>query len=326
MRYLKVTSSKNNYSLKVDKCEKPAISAHDVLIKTYAAGVNRADIFQAEGSYSPPEGASEILGLEVSGEIVETGQEVKTHSVGDKVCALLQGGGYAEYVSVPEWRVLPVPEGVDMEAAAGISETFFTAYLNLFELARLKPNETVLIHGGASGVGTSAIQLAKVFNTKVIITAGTDEKCKLCKKLGADKAINYKKEDFVKAVKEATEGRGADIVLDIVGGDYFQKNLSALAKRGRMICLSFLNGSKAKINMAPLLMKNITIIGSTLRSRSEEEIYDLAQSVRTVIWPLFEQKKISPVIDSIVSFEEADKAHKRMKNFKNTGKIILKIS
>lgn len=325
MKYINILRGRGSYSLDIAECNLPIIRDHEILIKVAAVGLNRADIYQAEGSYLPPEGASPVLGLEVSGEVAKTGDKVKTHSVGDKVCAILQGGGYATYIAVPEWRALPIPSNVKLIEAAAIPETFFTAYLNLFELARLKPGETVLIHGGSSGLGTSAIQLAKEFGADVIITSGSDEKCLFCTSLGADVAINYKTEDYVEAVKEITGGKGVNVIMDIVGGEYFQRNMKALSIRGRMLLLSFITGAKIEVNLAPILMKNLTIIGSTMRSRTEEEIYNLAQSIRSTVWPMFEDGRIKPVIDSIFDMKDAAKAHTRMQNFMNKGKILLRM-
>lgn len=323
MRYIKAIPQKTSYQLKLAECDIPTPGEHDVLIKVAASGVNRADIYQAEGNYPPPQGVSEILGLEVSGEIVEIGTAVKTHAVGDKVCALLQGGGYAEYVAVPEWRVLPVPKSMEMVEAAAIPETFFTAYWNLFDHAALSPSESVLIHGGAGGVGSAAIQLAKVFGSTVYATAGSKRKRQLCVTLGSDFAIDYSKKDFVEEIKKTTDGQGVDVVLDMVGGEYFQRNMKVLCYKGRLLSLAFLHGAKAEINFAPLLMKNLTIIGSTLRSQDEETIYDLAQSMRSTVWPLLEDRTIYPVMDHVFKADEAQEAHDRMLNFEHAGKMVL---
>jgi len=321
MKAVQVVNSGNDYSLILDEVDTPKCGEHDVIIKIHAAGLNRADIFQAQGNYPPPEGASEILGLEAAGEIVEMGAEVKNFSLGDKVFGLLSGGGYAEYASVACWRILPIPSDMDMINAAGVAEAVYTVHRTLFDLAKLKPTESVLIHGGASGIGTMAIQMAKAIGVaQIYATAGTDEKCKLCEDLGAKQAINYKKEDFVEIIKEV------DVVLDMVGGSYFQKNMKILKLYGRLISISFLEGAKTEVNFAPLLLKNLKLIGSTLRSRSEEEIHDLTQSIRTTILPLIESGQIKPVIDSVFPLEEARKAHEKMQNFKHSGKIILSVA
>lgn len=325
MRYLNVIHGNDYYKLNVEESLVPHnVKENDILIKVAATGVNRADIYQAEGSYNPPSGVTDILGLEVSGEVVEIGKSVTMHEVGDKVCALLRGGGYADYVTVAEWRALPIPKRMDLVFASAIPEVFATVYLNIFELARLKPMETILIHGGSSGIGTAAIQLAKAFGSKVFVTAGDKEKCKFCEELGADKAINYKTEDFVSVVKALNDGKGVDVILDMVGGDYFQKNLKALRVKGRLVCIAFLHGARVEMNFAPLLLKNLTIIGSTLRSRSEKTVHELMQSLRTVVWPLFESGAVNPVIDSVFDFEDADTAHARMRGFEHMGKIILR--
>lgn len=324
MKSLEVVEKIEGYNLKVTNTAKiPDISKNDVLIKTAACGVNRADIYQAEGNYNPPEGASDILGLEVSGEIVEMGSDVKSLKIGDKVCALLQSGGYAEYVSVAEWRVLPIPFGYDLIEAASLPEAVFTSYLNLFEIGGLSPSDSILIHGGASGVGTIAIQMAKIFSSKVYVTAGSKEKCDLCEELGATSAINYKEQDFVIEIKNINDGQNIDLIIDIVGGEYFQKNLKLLKKYGRLISIAFINGAKHEINMAPLLMKNITWTGSTLRSKSEQEIYELRKSVFSVIWPMIEDGRIKPVIDSTYKIDNANDAHERMQNFEHAGKMLL---
>ncbi len=318
MRVITVKNPGERYILAIAESDIPPLSSQDVLIKVAASGVNRADIYQAMGRYRPPPGAPSALGLEVSGEIMKIGMDVKMHAVGDTVCALLQGGGYAEYAAAPEWRALRIPAGLDSIQAASLPEALFTVYLNLFELARLKPGERVLIQGGASGIGVMAIQMAKAFGARVFATAGSSEKCRLCLELGAEKTINYHEEDFVSAL-----GEEMDVILDIVGGGYFQKHLKLAANGGRIISIGFIESAKAEINAAPLLLKNLTWIGSALRSRSEKEIYSLAQSLHTVVWPLIESGKIKPVIDSVFSLEKSGKAHERMQAFKHAGKIIL---
>jgi len=322
MKSIESEKKDSGYILAVsNECPIPLPEKNHILIKTSYSGVNRADIYQAEGNYSPPENVTDVLGLEISGEIIELGEDVKTASKGSKVCALLQGGGYSEYVSVPEWRVLSVPEGVSLEQAAAIPETFLTAYLNIMEVAKLKPNESILIHGGASGVGVAAIQIAKIFGAKVIVTAGSEEKCELCKSLGADIAINYKSQNFVSVVKAAG---GVDVVLDMVGGDYIEKNMRVMKAKGRLISIAFINGAKANVNFAPLLMKNLTMVGTTLRHKNEQEIYELIQSARSILWPMFESGDLRVVIDSVFDVEDAGKAHDKMRDFSHIGKILLK--
>lgn len=303
----------------------PELAAHDVRIAVSAAGVNRADIYQAQGKYPPPEGASDILGLEVSGTITDIGSEVRTHVVGDEVCALLPGGGYANIVTVPEWRALPVPDAVDLVDAAGIPEVYATVFLNLFELARMKPTETVLVHGGSSGIGTAAIQLVKALGGSIFVTAGSDEKCRFCESLGADKAINYNRDDFVDIVQELTQGEGVQIILDMVGGDYIARNFKALGRGGRMVSIACINGAKLEGSMAPLLMKHLTWMGSTLRSRSEEEIYHLMQSLRNSVWPLFAAGKLRTVTDRMFPLGDAQQAHDYMQSGQHKGKILLSV-
>lgn len=324
MRFIEIKQPGEGYQLTLAEGQTPELGTYDVLIKVAASGVNRADIYQAEGNYPPPEGASDILGLEVSGEIIAMGEEVRSHAVGNKVCALLAGGGYADHVVVSESDVLPIPEGVDTVTAAGLPEAFATAYLNLMELGRLKPGKSVLIHGGASGVGTAGIQLASALGATVYTTAGSKEKCALCASLGAVKAINYKEQDFVAEIKAATDGAGVDVVLDMVGGEYFQKNFSALSKKGKLISIAFLGGAKAEVNFAPLLMKNLSIEGSTLRSKGTLEKNELLRSVKQVVWPLIENGQIKPVIDTVFDAIEAQEAHDYMRENKTMGKLLLK--
>ncbi len=323
MKVIDCNLSGDSYQLSLGECHTPSVDEHDILIKVAASGVNRADIYQAQGSYPAPKGASPILGLEVSGEVIQLGSKVRSHSIGDKVCALLQGGGYAQYVSVPEYRALAIPENMDIVTAGGIMETYSTAYLNLMEIGKLQPGQTVLIHGGASGVGTAAIQISHHFGCKVITTAGSKKKCEICRSIGADYAINYKKEDFVSLCKEITGGKGVDLVLDMVGGDYIQKNLKVLKYAGKMISIAFIKGSSIELDISSILMKNITYIGSTLRSKDEEFVYDLLQSLREIVWPLFESGQIKPVIDSVYKFADVQRAHYEMIDFKHAGKIIL---
>ncbi len=311
------------YGLNLADAERPEPAAHEVLIKVHAAGINRADILQAQGHYPPPAGASKILGLEVAGEVVALGSEAKLRKVGDKVCALLASGGYAEYAVAHESLTLPMPRGMDFVQAAAIPEAAFTVYLNLFELGGLAPGRKVLIHGGASGIGTLAIQMASAMGAVVYATAGTAEKAALCRKLGATEAICYRDEDFVSVVKKATGGEGVALVLDMVGGDYFQKNLKALGKGGKLISIALLQGREATLDVATLLMKNITIIGSTLRDKPLLVKHELARSLESVFWPYFENGRIVPVIDSVWPFAEAEKAHEKMLSNKTLGKLVL---
>ena len=301
----------------------PAPGAGEVLIEVAAAGVNRPDVLQRQGGYAPPPGASDIPGLEVAGKIVAVGDSAGSWKVGDSVCALVAGGGYAEYCAAPAPQCLPVPGKLDLVHAAALPETFFTVWTNVFDRGRLQRGETFLVHGGSSGIGTTAIQLAHGFGARVIATAGSDEKCEACRKLGADIAVNYRTEDFAAKVMEATEGKGADVILDMVGGDYIPKNLSCLAVEGRLVQIAFLKGSKAEINLAPIMMKRQTLTGSTLRPRSVAQKGEIAHSLREKVWPLLESGKIAPVIFKTFPLAQAADAHRLMESSAHVGKIVL---
>jgi putative PIG3 family NAD(P)H quinone oxidoreductase len=301
----------------------PAPGAGEVLIEVAAAGVNRPDVLQRQGGYAPPPGASDIPGLEVAGKIVAVGAGAGSWKAGDCVCALVAGGGYAEYCAAPAPQCLPVPGKLDMIHAAALPETFFTVWTNVFDRGRLQRGETFLVHGGSSGIGTTAIQLAHAFGARVIATAGSDEKCEACRKLGADIAVNYRTEDFAAKVMEATEGKGADVILDMVGGDYIPKNLSCLAVEGRLVQIAFLKGSKAEINLAPIMIKRQTLTGSTLRPRSVAQKGEIAQSLRAKVWPLLESGKIAPVIYKTFPLAQAADAHRLMESSAHVGKIVL---
>lgn len=302
----------------------PNLSPHEILIKTYAAGINRADIFQKRNLYPAPNGASDVLGLEVSGIVEEIGENVSSFKKGDKVCALLEGGGYAEYAVASASQVLFIPDNLDFIQSAALPEALFTAYSNIFHHANLQKGESLLIHGGASGVGTFAVQIAREFGITCFATAGSDKKCSALEALGAKHAINYKNDDFVECIKELTGCAGVNCIVDIVGGDYFNRNLKTLASGGRMICLSFLQGSKIEANIAPLVFKNLSIIGTSLRNKTQEQKARIASDLKKHIWPLLEKDKIKPVIDSVFNFENVEDAHKLMESSLHTGKIILK--
>ena len=310
--------------LTVGSCAKPEIASNEVLIKTIAAGVNRADIFQKNGLYPPPPGSSDILGLEVAGTIAQIGKDVTGFNVGDRVCALLEGGGYAEYAAAPATQTLHLPENLDFIQGASLPEALFTAYSNLFDHAHMKPGESLLMHGGTSGLGTFTMQIATAFGINCYSTAKSDEKCIFLESLGAKNAINYKTHNFVEEIQSLTNGEGVNCIIDIVGGDYFNKNLKALANNGRLVCLSFLNGAKIEANLAPLLFKNLTITGTTLRNKSLLYKEKIANSLHKEIWPLLANNTIRPVIDSVFSFSEANNAHKLMEDSGHIGKIILK--
>ncbi len=299
---------------------------HDeILIKVAAAGVNRPDVLQRLGGYAPPPGASDIPGLEISGTVAALGAGVTRYKVGDKLCALVAGGGYAEYCVAPEAQCLDVPDGFDLIQAAAIPETFFTVWTNVFDRGRLTGGETFLVHGGASGIGTTAIQLAKSFGARVFTTASTDEKCREIEKLGAERAINYKNEDYVEVVKELTGGRGVDLILDMVGGDYIQRNISALAVGGRLVYIAFLGGAVAEVNFAPVMLKRLTITGSTLRPQSIQAKSDIGRRLEEKVWPMLSAGTVAPVMDSEFPLTEAAKAHARIDDSAHIGKIVLKV-
>ena len=304
----------------------PEIGAEEILVRVHAAGVNRPDVMQRKGQYPPPPGASDIIGLEIAGEVVARGTNATLLAIGDKVVALIPGGGYAEYCAVHETNALPIPKGFSTIEAAAIPETFFTVWPNLFQRGRLTAGETVLIHGGASGIGTTAIQLARAFGAKVIVTAGSAEKCAACLKLGADVAINYRAEDFVAAVKEATRGRGADVILDMVGGDYFARNCDAAAEDGRIVQIATQKGARVEVDLHRMMVKRLTLTGSTLRIRPVSFKTAVAGTLYENVWPLFEARKVVPVIDSTYPLARAAEAHARMESGDHFGKIVLTVA
>lgn len=297
----------------------------EVLIKVAAAGVNRPDVMQRQGKYPPPPGTSDILGLEVAGTIVALGPGATGVRVGDHVCALLSGGGYAEYATAAASLCLPVPHHFSLVEAAAVPETFFTVWDNVFTRGRLKRDETFLVHGGSSGIGTTAIQLAHAFQARVLATAGSTQKCEACMSLGADLAIDYKKEDFVAVAKEATQGRGVDVILDMVGGDYFPRNIEALAVEGRLVQIATQSGAKSEINLVPLMQKRITITGSTLRPRTVAQKAVVAGALRAHVWPLLDSGKIRPPIHAMIPLAHAAEAHTAMESGVHIGKIVLAI-
>ncbi len=297
----------------------------EVLIKVAAAGVNRPDVMQRQGMYAPPPGASDIPGLEVAGEVVALGPAVSTWAIGTQVCALVAGGGYAQYCVAPEGQCLPVPRGLSMIEAASLPETFFTVWVNVFERSKLASGESLLVQGGSSGIGVSAIQIAKALGHRVFATAGSAEKCAACVALGAERAINYKTEDFVAIVKEATGGRGVDVILDMVGGDYVPRELKALADDGRLALIAFLGGSKTTLDLNEVLRRRLSISGSTLRPRSVEFKTQIAQALRQRVWPLIEAGKIKPVIHTTFALGDAGKAHALMESSTHIGKLVLTV-
>ena len=294
-----------------------------VVIRVAYAGVNRPDALQRAGMYAPPPTASDLPGLEASGEVVAVGPGAEGIAVGDKVCALLPGGGYAEYVATPAAHCLPVPQGMGMREAACLPETFFTVWSNVFTRGGLTGGERFLVHGGSSGIGTTAIQLASVFGARVFTTAGSEEKCRACRDLGAEAAWNYREEDFVEKMR--AEG-GANLILDMVGGDYIPRNLKALADDGRLVQIAFLQGPKVELNFAPMMTRRLTITGSTLRPQSDLAKARIARDLREAVWPLLAEGRIAPVMDQEFALEDAAAAHARMESSAHVGKIVLKVS
>ncbi|MDP6774171.1 MAG: NAD(P)H-quinone oxidoreductase [Rhodospirillales bacterium] len=301
----------------------PVAGAGEVLVRVAAAGVNRPDVMQRRGMYSPPPGVSDIPGLEIAGTVAALGADVSEWKVGDALCALVAGGGYAEYCAAPAPQCLPFPKGLDAVAAAALPETFFTVWTNVFGRARLQPGETLLVHGGSSGIGTAAIQMASRLGARVMATAGSAEKCAACEDLGAERAINYRDEDFVEAAKAFSDGHGVDVILDMVGGDYVARNIAALARGGRIASIAFLQGSKVEVDLMPLLMKHLTITASTLRPQTIEQKGEIASALRERIWPLVEAGDIKPVIDSTFPLTDAAEAHRLMESSRHIGKIML---
>lgn len=303
----------------------PVLSPGEVLIKVAFAGVNRPDCSQRSGRYPPPKGASPIMGLEVSGHIAAVGEGVRGWALGDRVCALCNGGGYADFVAVPASQALPIPQGMGLLQAAALPENYFTVWVNLFLRGHLKAGETLLVHGGSSGIGLTAIQLAKAFGAKVYCTTGSVEKNMACLKAGADAAINYKTQDFVTETLGLTQGQGVDIVLDMVGGDYVDRNLKVLAVEGRLIQIAFLQGAKVNVDLTSLMVKRIAFTGSTLRPRTIEDKAHIAQSLQEHVWPLLGQGKALPIIDRVFEMDDASLAHGLMESSVHVGKIMLKI-
>jgi NADPH2:quinone reductase len=303
----------------------PEPAEGEVLIRVAAAGVNRPDVMQRQGRYPPPPGASDLPGLEVSGRVEAIGTGASGFAVGDPVCALLAGGGYAEFVVAPAPQCLPVPKGLGMTAAAAIPETFFTVWTNVFDRGHLTAGESILVHGGSSGIGTTAIQLAKASGARVFATAGSDEKCAACERLGAERAINYRGVDFVAAVQQATADRGVDVVLDIVGGDYVARNLEVLARDGRLVQIGTQGGARAEINLRLILTRRLTITGSTLRARSVAEKGAIAKAVREHVWPLLESGVVAPVVHATFPLRDAAAAHRLLESSAHIGKIVLTV-
>ena len=303
----------------------PPVGPGEVLIQVAAAGVNRPDVLQRKGAYAPPPGITDIPGLEVAGEVVRLGEGVSEPALGEKVCALVAGGGYAQYVNAPAVQCLPAPPSLTLEQAAVLPETFFTVWLNVFERARLMAGETLLVHGGASGIGTTAILLGKAFDARVIVTAGTAQKCAACRELGADVAINYREGDFVEATLRATDGRGADVILDMVGGDYLPRNAAAAALEGRIAVIATQGGNKAELDLRSLMVKRLTISASTLRPQPVANKGRIAAALREKVWPLFATRGLKPVIHARFPLADAAGAHRLMESDTHIGKIVLTV-
>ena len=302
----------------------PTPTADEVLIRIQAAGVNRPDCIQRLGHYAPPDGITDIPGLEVAGEIVALGADVTGLNIGERVCTLVAGGGYAEYVAAPAVHVLPVPANLSIIEAAALPETFMTVWTNVFERAALSAGETFLVHGGSSGIGTTAIQLASSLGARVMTTAGSAEKCQACLNLGAERAVNYREEDFVDVAKDFGKG-GIDVILDMVGGDYIQRNIKAAAPDGRIVNIAFLQGAKVEVNFMPLMLKRLTLTGSTLRSQSIARKADIVRQLKTTVWPLLEAGRIKPVIFETLPLRDAAAAHALMESSRHIGKIMLNV-
>lgn len=301
----------------------PTPAPGEVLVQVEAAGVNRPDVMQRKGYYPPPPGASDIPGLEIAGTIVALGANVTSHAVGDRVCALVTGGGYAQYCTAPVETLLPIPDGLSAAEAAALPETLFTVWSNVFERGGLKAGEWLLVHGGSSGIGTTAIQLAKAFGAHVAVTAGSAGKCEACLNLGADLAVNYREKDFVAEVKSVTGGKGADVILDMIGGPYIQKNYEAAAMDGRIVQIAFQMGSKAEVDFMRIMMKRLTHTGSTLRSRPVAQKAELAAAITRHVWPLIAEGRFRPVMDHSYPLADAAAAHARMDSSTHIGKIVL---
>ena len=325
MQFIEVAQPGGPEAMQLASGPVPQPGEGEVLVHVVAAGVNRPDVQQRKGAYPPPPGASPHLGLEVAGEVAAVGPGV-TMAVGEKVCGLANGGGYAEYCSIPASQCLPWPKGYDAVRAAALPETFFTVWANLFAIGRLSAGESVLIHGGSSGIGTTAIQLAKAFGARVYVTAGSQEKCDACLKLGADAAINYKATDFAESIKQFTNGAGVDVVLDMVGGPYAQKNLRCLAMDGRLVLIAFLGGPKVEqFDLTTVMTRRLTVTGSTMRPRTAAQKAAIAQSLLAKVWPKLEDDSVAPVIHTVFPLAEVAEAHRLMESSEHVGKIMLTV-
>ncbi|MCX2981208.1 NAD(P)H-quinone oxidoreductase [Halieaceae bacterium IMCC14734] len=323
MKYIDVTEPGGAETLILATGDRPVAAADEVLIQVAAAGINRADIIQRMGFYPPPPGASPILGLEVAGEVCAVGAEVSRWQVGDKVCALLGGGGYAEYATAKALECMPIPKGYTMAQAAALPEALLTVWTNVMQRVALQPGETFLVHGGSSGIGTTAIQLARQLGCRVFATAGSAEKVAVCERLGAEIAVNYKEQDFVEVLVKATDGSGVDVILDMVGGDYVDRNITLAAADGRIVNIAYLQGSKVEVNLMPVMLKRLQITGSTLRARPAAFKAELTAAVEATVWPWLEAGDIAPVIHETFPAAQAAEAHRLMEASDHIGKLIL---
>ncbi len=323
MKAIEINGAGGPEVLQVVGREKPVLKSGEVLVRVRAAGINRPDVAQREGSYPPPAGASDLPGLEVAGEIVDGDVSGTHHQIGDAVCALTPGGGYAEYVAVQASHCLPIPKGLSMVEAAGLPETYFTVWVNVFDRVDLSKGETLLVHGGASGIGTSAIQIAKAMGHTVYATAGSDERVAAIEALGCDKGINYKTQDFVAEIKTLTNKRGVDVILDMVAGDYVSKNISCLAEDGRLSMIAIMGGRMGELDAARIVFKRLTVTGSSLRPRSDEYKAKIARALEENVWPLLESGAIKPVVHAVFDYSEIKKAHEMMDAGEQIGKIII---
>jgi NADPH:quinone reductase len=325
MRAVQITKPGGPEVLQPTERALPAPKPNEILVKVAAAGVNRPDVLQRSGHYPVPPGASDLPGLEIAGEVIAVGSEARLWKPGDRVCALVHGGGYAEYCVAPEVQALPVPKGLSAIEAASLPETFFTVWANVYDRAKLAPGETLLVQGGSSGIGVTAIQMARATGNRVFATAGSDEKCAACVRLGAEKAFNYKTQDFLAEIKAATGGKGVNVILDMVGGDYGPRELKALADDGRLVFIAFLRGAKTELDINELMRRRLTVTGSTLRPRTVEFKGYLASSLREKIWPLIEAGTIRPEIYRTFPLEQACEAHRLMESSQHIGKIVLTV-
>jgi putative PIG3 family NAD(P)H quinone oxidoreductase len=325
MRVIEISKHGGPDVLKVSERDIPTPEHGEILVKNQYVGVNRPDCLQRAGLYNPPKGASDLLGLECAGVVAAIGAGVSNWAVGDAVCALLPGGGYADYSLTDATHALPVPKGMDIAAAAALPETFFTVWFNLFMKAGLQAGETLLIHGGTSGIGTTATLLAKLFGARVVATAGSAEKCAKCLEIGADVAVNYREEDFVMAAKDATNGRGVDVVLDMVGGDYTPRNIKALGRGGRLVNIAFLQGPKVTVDLVQVMAKELILTGSFLRPQSPLQKGRIAEELHREVWPMLEAGRLAPVMDKVFDLADASAAHERMEAGAHIGKIVLQV-